>query len=234
MTSPKKVAFLVLLASLTVTSVAPIQAQQRRTTTTNFPTYTPPPAPRPAPRPQPEPVNRPEVHTYNPPPQNPLYNNPPQNQPAPAVNHPNTTVFRPAVTTPALRRAMTYNTRPGSIRINPNYFATHYGRAYGFHFNNPANCCILRGNEWYFTWNGGWFGLLAPFPGGWAIGADYLYIDQGEDGNYYLYDAQFPDMAIQLTFVQNLGDDQAGDDQTGNDQAGDDQTGNDQSDAGQD
>jgi hypothetical protein len=105
---------------------------------------------------------------------------------------------------------MSYNTRPGGIHIAPGYFATHYGRAYGFHFKDPANCCALRGGEWYFNWNGGWFGLMGQFPGEWAVGMDYLYIDQGDDGNYYLYDAQFPNVAIQLTFVQNIGDDQAG------------------------
>jgi hypothetical protein len=39
----------------------------------------------------------------------------------------------------------------------------------------------------------------------------------GDDGNYYLYDASSPDSAVQLTFVQNVGDDQAGaDDDEGN------------------
>jgi hypothetical protein len=47
MTSHEKVTYLVLLASLTVSSVGPIQAQQRRTTTISMPSYTPS-APRPA------------------------------------------------------------------------------------------------------------------------------------------------------------------------------------------
>jgi len=64
---------------------------------------------------------------------------------------------------------------------------------------------------------------MAQFPGGWTLGADYLYIDQGDDGNYYLYDAQLPGTSIQLTFVQNIGDDQAGDDQASDDQIADDQ-----------
>jgi hypothetical protein len=152
MTSPKKAALLVLLASLTVSSVGPIQAQQRKTTTTNVPRYTPPPAPRPAPRPEPEPQNRPEYRSYNAPPENRSYNNnnsvQPESRPGLGANHPNATAFRPTVITPALTRAMTYNSRPGGIRINPSYFATHYGRAYGFHFNDPANCCVLRGSEW--------------------------------------------------------------------------------------
>ncbi|HKN15346.1 MAG TPA: hypothetical protein VJX47_00275 [Candidatus Sulfotelmatobacter sp.] len=210
MTSPKKAALLVLLASLAVSTVGTIQAQQRKTTTTNVPRYTPPPTPRPAPRPEPEPQNRPEYHSYNAPPENRSYNNvQPEIRPVQGENHPSATAFRPTVVNPVLARAMTYNTRPGGIHIDRGYFATHYGRAYGFHFNDPANCCVLRGSEWYFTWNGGWFGLMSPFPGQWAVGADYLYIDQGDDGNYYLYDAQFPDLAIQLTFVQNVGDDQA-------------------------
>ena len=112
---------------------------------------------------------------------------------------------------------MTYNTRPGGVHINPEYFDTHYGRAHTFHFTNYAGgpCigdCGLRvfGGEWYFDFNGGWFGIVGPLPGNWAFQTDYLYIDIGDDGNYYLYDAQFPEAAVQLTFVQNIGDDQAG------------------------
>jgi hypothetical protein len=56
-------------------------------------------------------------------------------------------------------------------------------------------------------------------PGNWSFQTDYLYIGLGEDGNYYLYDAQFPDLAVQLTFVQNIGDDQAGADQDQGDQS---------------
>ena len=138
---------------------------------------------RPVPRPEPEVQNRPQYHPYNMTPENRPYNNVQQGSHA------------------------------GGTHINPSYFATHYGSAHGFHFNDPANCCVLRGTKWYFTWNGGWFGMMGQFPSAWAVGTDYLYIDQGDDGNYYLYDAQFPGAAIQLTFVQNIGDDQAGDDQ---------------------
>jgi hypothetical protein len=117
-------------------------------------------------------------------------------------------------------RAKTYNTRPGGVHIDPNYFANHFGYAHGFHFRNYAGgpCigdCGLRvfGGEWYFNGNGAWFGIMGQMPGNWAFQTDYLYIDMGDDGNYYLYDAQFPDVAVQLTFVQNIGDDQAGADQ---------------------
>jgi hypothetical protein len=54
---------------------------------------------------------------------------------------------------------------------------------------------------------------MGPIPGNWALATDSLYVDVGDDGNYYLYDAQFPNVAVQLTFVQNIGDDQAADDQ---------------------
>jgi len=196
-----------------------------------MPRYTPPPAPRPqytppAPRPAPQaaPQRRPdpvpsERHVYN--------NAQPESHPNPGVNSPNTAVFRPTVVTPAPRRAATYNTRPGGIHINPGYFATHYGHAHGFHFTSYAGgpCigdCGLRvfGGEWYFNCNGGWFGIIGQMPGNWAFQTDYLYIDIGDDGNYYLYDAQFPDMAVQLTFVQNIGDDQAADAQEQGDQSG--------------
>lgn len=151
-----------------------------------------------------EPEDRPEYNRRDASPENRSYND------ARPESH-------PTVMTPAMNRAMTYNTRPGGIRINPQYFATHYGHANGFHFLRYAGgACIgdcglrLVGNEWYFDFNGGWFGVIGQFPGNWALQTDYLYIDIGDDGNYYLYDAQFPGVAIQLTFVQNIGDDQAG------------------------
>lgn len=126
----------------------------------------------------------------------------------PGSNHPNTTTVRPAAATPALRHAMTYNTRPGGVHVNPAYFAVHYGREHTFRYTE----CGLRvvGAEWYFNFNGGWFGIMGEMPSDWAPGSDYLYIDIGDDGNYYLYDTQYPDLAVQLTFVQNVGDDQAG------------------------
>ena len=133
------------------------------------------------------------------------------------TNHPNATVVRPTVITPLMRHAMTYNNRPGGVHINPNFFASHYGPAHGFHFAHYAGgpCigdCGLKqfGTEWYFNWNGGWFGIMGQMPGYWGFATDYLYIDIGDDGNYYLYDTRFPDVAVQLTFVQNIGDDQAG------------------------
>ena len=147
-----------------------------------------------------EPEERPERPSYNVPPEDRSFNN---------VQPRSTNVVRPAVVTPALSRAMTYNTRPGGIHIEPGYFAEHYGYAHGFHCNGD---CGFRafGAERYFNWNGGWFGILGQLPGNWALQTDYLYIGIGDDGNYYLYDAQFPDLAVQLTFVQNIGDDQAG------------------------
>jgi hypothetical protein len=133
------------------------------------------------------------------------------------ANHPNATVARPTVITPLMRHAMTYNKRPGGVHITPDFFASHYGPAHGFHFTNYAggpcigNCDLKQfGTEWYFNWNGGWFGIMGQMPGYWGFETDYLYIDIGDDGNYYLYDTRFPDVAVQLTFVQNIGDDQAG------------------------
>jgi hypothetical protein len=170
---------------------------------------------------RPQPVNTPEPLPHNAAPENRPYNNAqPESRPNLGARHANASVLRPAVITPTLRHAMTYNTRPGGVHINPDYFASHFGPAHGFHFANYAGgaCigdCGLRqfGGEWYFNWNGGWFGLMGPMPGNWGFETDYLYIDIGDDGNYYLYDAQFPDLAVQLTFVPNIGADQAGDDQ---------------------
>jgi len=53
------------------------------------------------------------------------------------------------------------------------------------------------------------FGLMGALPGNWNVAFDGLYVDVGDDGNYYLYDRNQPGLAIQLTYVQNLGDDQA-------------------------
>ncbi|MGD0109798.1 MAG: hypothetical protein ABSC06_38110 [Rhodopila sp.] len=115
-------------------------------------------------------------------------------------------------------QARNYNSRPGGMHINPDYFATHFGHDHRFRF---ADCGPrVLGGELYFSFNGGWFGVMGPMPGNWGFQTDYLYIGIGDDGNYYLYDAQFPDVSVQLTFVQSPGDDQAGDDQ---DQGDDDQ-----------
>jgi len=159
-----------------------------------------------------EPENRPE--RQNAAPENRSYNNSQPDRSNPA-SRPNTNESRSGIT-PAMGHARTYNTRPDGVRINPEYFATHYGYAHGFHFGicgGPGVVdCNFRvfGGEWYFNWNGGWFGIMGQMPGNWGLQTDYLYIAAGDDGNYYLYDAQFPGVAIQLTFVQDVGDDQAG------------------------
>jgi hypothetical protein len=167
---------------------------------------------------EPEPENMVErPTTNNDPPENRAYNNvQPESRSNAGVNHPNTTVLRPTVISPAMRHAMTYNSRPGATHIDPEYFAAQYGYANRLHFTNYAGwpCvgdCVVFGGEWYFYRSGGWFGIMGQMPGNWAFQTDYLYIDIGDDGNYYLYDAQFPDVAVQLTYVHNIGDDQAGD-----------------------
>jgi hypothetical protein len=228
MKSTKKAAHFVLFASVTLSCVAPTHAQRRMT---NFPmpSYTPP---RTAPRP--EPVQQPRFPQaeHRVPEQRPSTGRTGllqsengaqrENRPNLGSSHPNTTVVRPMMITPAIRHAMTYNTRPGGIRIRSEYFSAHYGRQHGFHFTRYAggpcigDCGLVAfGSEWYFNFNGGWFGIIGQLPGNWGFQSDDLYIDIGDDGNYYLYDAAFPDTAVQLTFVQTVGEDQAG--------AGDDQ-----------
>jgi hypothetical protein len=171
-----------------------------------------------------EPENRPQARPANVPqnvaPENHPYNNVQPKAPNLGANHRTASVARPTVISAAMRRAMTYNTRPGGMHINPDYFASHYGPTHGFHFPNYSGgaCvgdCGLRqfNGEWYFSWNGGVFGLMGPMPGNWGFQTDYLYIDIGDDGNYYLYDAQFPDLAVQLTFVPTVGADQVGADE---------------------
>jgi hypothetical protein len=232
MKSLRKLVPLVLLASSTIISVVPIQAQ-RRSMNTFTPSYTP--APRPSFRSEPEPERRQEPQyraesrsfeqrQYNQ--QNfqseerSYGNGQSEQRSALGANHPNATVSRPAVMSSVMRHAMTYNTRPNGVHIQPEYFASHFGSQHGFHFTGWGPNCptcgftVLNG-EWYFNWNGANFGVMGVIPGNWALGSDYLYVDVGDDGNYYLYDAQNPDLAIQLTFVQNLGDDQAGADDQG-------------------
>jgi hypothetical protein len=126
---------------------------------------------------------------------------------------------RPARNVPPekrMRRAMANHTRSGGAHINPEYFAAHYGYTHGFHFTDCGR--TVFGGELYFNWNGAWFGIMGQLPGNWAFQTDYLYIGIGDDGNYYLFDAQFPNVAVQLAFVQNIGEDQAGADQDDGDQ----------------
>ena len=93
----------------------------------------------------------------------------------------------------------------GGVHINPEYFASHYGSDHRFHFGGCDR--RLFGGEWYFYWNGGWFGIMGALPEAWG---DDFYIGMGSDGNYYLFDSEIPAFAVQLTFVQDIGDDQAG------------------------
>lgn len=233
MTSHNKVAYLILLSTLTLSSAATVQAQQRWNTARQ--TYTPPPAPRQVERSEPQREERyePENRQYSQPEnrqfsqtENRQYNNfQPESRPDSGLGHSNANVVRPQVVTPALRHAMTYNTRPNGIHISPDYFTGHFGLAHTFHFNGWGPDCPTCGftqfnGESYFNVNGANFGLMSPIPGNWFLATDYLYVDIGDDGNYYLYDAVFPDLAVQLTFVQNLGDDQAGADQDQGDGSG--------------
>jgi hypothetical protein len=199
MKSNKKAAF-VLFAAVTVVSVGPTHAQQRRT---NFPmpSYTPRPvfqaASRPEPRQQPR-FSQPESRI-------------PNRRPVPGGPR----SVHPENVTPTARHAGTYNSRPGGIHIRTEYFAAHYGRQHLFHFNDRVR--MVFGGESYLNFDGAWFGIVGQVPGDWAFQSDNLYIGLGDDGNYYLYDASSPDSAVQLTFVQNVGDDQAGaDDDEGN------------------
>ena len=226
MTSHIKVAYVILLSLLTASSVSLAQAQQRKSIAP--PSYTPPPAPRQVYRPEPqmeqrrvEPETRKETAPRVAQPENRPYNTSQvESRPKPGSGNSNVTVVRPQIVTPGLRRAMTYNSRPNSAHIPLEYFASHFGPTHGFHFDGWGPGCPTCGftqvnGEWYFNWNGGNFGMIGQTPASWALATDYLYVDIGDDGNYYLHDAQYPDVAVQLTFVQNLGDDQKGEEQDG-------------------
>jgi hypothetical protein len=194
---------------------------------------------RPQPQPQPrnyQPKNQPpeERHPENP---QPAYSHPVQQQehtrevttqPTNVGNshistgtaletHRGFTAVRPAVVTPAMTNAMRYNqVRPDGTwhwRLFPAYTAAVFGSSHTWHF---ANGFVVVGGESYF-WlpglNGAgrvWFGILGPFPDNWLL-TDPLYLDFGDDGNYYLYDALYPGIAIPLSAGDNAGDDQTGD-----------------------
>jgi hypothetical protein len=125
-------------------------------------------------------------------------------------NHASSRIMLPS-DTPQFRRARIYNTRPGGRVILPEYFGTHFGSAYPFHFTPAADGNVFRNynGENYFATNGCTFGVMGAIPNGWNIFVDNLYIDVGDDGNYYLYDSAYPDFTVQLTFVDTVGDDQA-------------------------
>jgi len=125
------------------------------------------------------------------------------------ANHPGTRIILPDET-PAFRRARVYNTRNNGLHITPEYFAANFGVSHPVHFPSTGSPYFVpyRG-EWYCQVNGAYFGVMGPLPNAWNTAIDNLYIDIGDDGNYYLYDSAQPDFAIQLTYVQRMGDDQA-------------------------
>jgi hypothetical protein len=125
------------------------------------------------------------------------------------ANHPGTRVVTPPES-PAFRRARVYNTRFNGQHISPDYFAANFGSSHEFHFPaaSPPYFVLYQG-EWYCQVNGVTFGVMGVVPPAWNVAYDNLHIDIGDDGNYYLYDTNQPDLAIQLTFVQAKGDDQA-------------------------
>jgi hypothetical protein len=125
------------------------------------------------------------------------------------ANHPGTGVVTPT-DTPAFRRARVYNTRINGVHVSPEYFATNFGMNHQFHFPSagPPYFVLYQG-EWYCQVNGTTFGVMGALPAAWNVAMENLYIDIGDDGNYYLYDTNQPNIAIQLTFVQAKGDDQA-------------------------
>lgn len=195
MKSQTKVAYLILLSTFTLSSAA---TAQRWNTVRQ--TYTPP---RQVERPEPQR----EQQRYEP--ETRQFNN------SRSESRSDSSVERSNVMVAGSRHITNCNTRPGGVHITPKYFAGHFGRGHGFHFDGwTAGCptCPFRlfNGEYYFSLSGANFGVISPIPGNWVLATDYLYVDIGDDGNYYLYDAQFPDVAVQLTFVQNLGDDQAG------------------------
>lgn len=114
------------------------------------------------------------------------------------------------VRVPVARPVITYYSSPGVMRIHPSYFAANFGRIHWFHM--PASLTVFRG-ETYFNWHGAWFGISGVVPPYWSLRADSLFIDLGADGNYYLYNARFPERPVMLTYVENVGDDQTTPDQ---------------------
>jgi hypothetical protein len=147
------------------------------------------------------------------------------------------TVVRPAQVTATIHRAMRYNQvrADGSYRwrVNDKYIADRFGSSNRFHihgsdwvnFGSPFNYGLSYAPEAYFQLPGSalfppmWFGVLGPFPSNWMLGTDDLYVVVGDDGNYYLCDAAYPDVEIQVAAVANVGDDQSIDPNDPEDQA---------------
>jgi hypothetical protein len=133
-------------------------------------------------------------------------------------SHSGFTAVRPAVITPGIANAMRYNQiRPdGSYRwrLFPAYTEAMFGQSHTFAITGGF---VVVGGEGYF-WLPGlpgngpvWFGVLGPIPDNWVLVSDPLYVDQGDDGNYYLYDALYPGLAIPISAGNNAGDDQVPD-----------------------
>jgi len=147
------------------------------------------------------------------------------------------TVVRPAEVTPAIHRSMRYNEvrADGSYRwrLNNGYIADRLGSTNWFHihgtdwvsFGSPINFGLSYAPEAYFQIPGStifppmWFGVLGPFPSNWMLGTDHLYVVVGDDGNYYLCDAAYPGVEIQVAAVANVGDDQSMDPNNPEDEA---------------
>jgi hypothetical protein len=93
----------------------------------------------------------------------------PQPRPQPRLSQPRQT--HNASPGNRMGQARNHNSRPGGVHINPDYFATHFGHDHGFHF---ADCGPrVLGGELYFSFNGGWFGVMGPMPGDWGFQTDY-------------------------------------------------------------
>lgn len=191
MTSQTRVAFLIL-ATLTLSAAQSMHAQQRwNTNTTSRPTYTPPAR-----------EYQPQVRqTYTPPPVRETQQYQPVTRqtytpPTPAPQNREYTSSSVNVISTERRTAIAGVRRHGG-HIDSNYFASEYGRAHTFSFGNlGASFTTNLNGELYFHLNGGDFGVVTPIPSAWRLAFDSLYIDIGDDGNYYLYDSQFPDVAV--------------------------------------
>ena len=147
------------------------------------------------------------------------------------------TAVRPGQVTPAIHRAMRYNQvrADGSSRwrVNDRYIADRFGISNRFHvhgndwvyFGSPFNYGLSYAPEAYFQLPGSalfppiWFGVLGPFPSNWMLATDDLYVVVGDDGNYYMCDAAYPDVEVQVAAMANVGDDQSIDPNDPEDQA---------------
>jgi len=91
---------------------------------------------------------------------------------------------------PALRLSVR-----GQGRIPDDRFRSNFGREHVFRISSPR---MVDGYS-RFEYGGYWFGFVQPWPDGWYY-TDDVYVDF-EDGEYFLFNPNYPDVRVSLSVV---------------------------------